>query len=72
MGVVIWKGHWPSSKGVAGVPETAEKRDDEVVLVLPPACRRLIKEKAEVPLPLLSCTLLLHALAPDDVLWKEA
>ena len=61
MGVVIWKGHLPSSKGVAGVPETAEKRDDEAVLTLL-ACLRLIKEKVAV---LLSAKLLLLVLCTE-------
>ena len=62
MGVVIWKGHLPSSKGVVGVPEIAEKRGDEGVLILL-ACLRLIKEKVAVLLlPLLSSKLLLLVL----------
>ena len=70
MGVVIWKGHWPSSKEVAGVPETAESRDDEGVLILP-FCRRPIEEKAVGirVLPLLSSTL--PPLLAADVLWTE-
>ena len=60
--MVIWKGLLPSSKGVAGVPETVEKRDDEGVLILL-ACLRLIKEKVAVLLlPLLSSKLLLPVL----------
>ena len=65
MGVVIWKGHLPSSKGVAGVPEMAEKRDDEGVRILL-ACLWLIKEKVAVLLlPLLSSKLLLLVLCTE-------